>query len=91
MLIDTYAPHFMDDWPPHSPDLSPIENVWQKVEHELWTASDLSWDDAASFERALVTTWSRVTADTAYLRHLFASLDKRIQGVIKDEGAQQDF
>ena len=35
--IKRVAPNLVEGWPAHSPDLSPIENVFSRVEWVLWT------------------------------------------------------
>lgn len=86
------------EWPPYSPDLSPIENVWQHVERVMWR--DESWDDQQSFQKALLKTWKAVGNDKAFIKNVMASVDRRskdgddggrIMQVIARQGGQTDF
>ena len=73
-LIDTVAPNVVD-WPPSSPDLSPIENVWQHVEHVLWR--DCAWTDRKTFTEALLKAWAQVSKDKTFIKNIMASVDRR--------------
>ena len=88
-LIKSRAPELVEDWPARSPDLSPIENVWSKVEHHLWTEE--SWEDRCGFERALKRAWAHVTADLAYLRRVCGSFKKRCVKCVKVGGERTGY
>lgn len=68
----------MEDWPPNSPDLSIIENVWSIVQRNA---------DAAGCEKFSDFT-AKVEEELAKInpRPLFASIPKRIQACIKAKG-----
>ena len=82
-LITTIAPNIVE-WPPHSPDLSPIENVWRQVEHVLWR--DYSWTDGKSYTEALLKAWDQVGKDKEFIKKVMASVDRRSKG--GDEGGR---
>ena len=88
-LILQHAHRFVDDWPPNSPDLSPIENVWQRVEDVLW--STRTWHDLASFKSALVDVWKEVTGDKAYVKRVCTSFEKRRLQCIARKGKKTDY
>ena len=73
-LLNTVAPNVVE-WPPSSPDLSPIENVWQQVEHILWR--DFTWTDKKTFQQALLKAWDAVRKDGDFIRKIMASVDRR--------------
>ncbi len=77
---------FIDDWPPHSPDLSPIENVWRQVEHVLWTQH--SWDDFEGFKRELRLAWREVTSDRQYLSKTCQSFYRRMRACVRARGGE---
>ena len=86
------------EWPPYSPDLSPIENVWQQVERVLW--ANYQWNDQKSFQDALKQAWEKVGDDKKFIQHVMASMDRRprngdqggrIHQVIARKGGQTDY
>lgn len=86
------------EWPPYSPDLSPIENVWQHVERVLW--KNYEWNDQASFQEALKKAWQEVGRDKKFIKNVMASVDRRSKGgdeggriaqVIARKGGQTDY
>ena len=96
-LISTIAPNIVK-WPPSSPDLSPIENVWQHVERVLWR--DYSWNSQATYQTALFSAWKQVGNDKKFIKNVMASVDRRskdgdeggrIAQVISRLGGQTDY
>ena len=69
------------EWPPSSPDLSPIENVWAELERRLWVGGK-AWHDRESFKAALLHEWGKLQKDKGYLKKLMASVDRRGDGRI---------
>ena len=76
------------EWPPQSPDLSPIENLWatlnrrlSKYEHpprgmlELWERVETKWNDITQEECA----------------RLIESMPERIAAVLKSKGMWTDY
>lgn len=86
------------EWPPYSPDLSPIETVWNETERVLWR--DFQWDSQASFEKALGEAWEKVGKNKAFIKKVMASVDRRAGGndkggriaqVLARKGGQTDY
>ena len=76
----------LSGWPPNSPDLNPIENIWgimkeeiqrqePKTEEETWLAARRSWD-AISLE---------------YVRRLLGSWGRRLSAVVKSQGGHTKY
>lgn len=71
-------------WPPRSPDLNPIENVWG-------TLSQLVYADGKQFETkeelkdAILRCWGEISGET--IRNLYNSMPTRVEQVISSQGA----
>jgi hypothetical protein len=69
------------DWPPQSPDLNPIENLWsildQKCKGRMPT-------DAATLYEDLNNAWKELDVDI--LKNLVESMPKRVAAVCKAKG-----
>ena len=76
------------DWPPQSPDLTPIENLWNHTKKELpkyprqakgvWEI----WDRVAE-------VWNNI--DPEVCQNLIKSMPRRIQAVIKAKGGHTKY
>jgi len=71
----------MIDFPPYSPDLSPIENLWSilkaRIEHRLIRTID-------EVERVLKEEWEAIDKDL--LIRLAHSMPARCQAVVQNRG-----
>lgn len=74
------------DFPPYSPDLNPIENVWREM--ELRMASTRA-DTKQELEELVTKTWASLAPD--YCSKLARSMPKRIAQVIDRNGAYTDY
>ena len=79
--------HFMY-WPPSSPDLNPIENLWDELERKLWNSSPLS-RTLPDLEERLLQLWPEV--DLCRLKNIVDSMPSRIKVVIKAKGGPIDY
>jgi hypothetical protein len=71
------------DWPAKSPDLNPIERLWDELERRLRDKPNhpKSVPDLAN---ALVGEWKQVPA--AMFQHLVESLHRKVEAVIAAKG-----
>lgn len=78
------------EWPPHSPDLNPIENVWFILKQKLYKdypqlamhgRSQLDWK---LFREAIVATWKAI--DQSMIDSFILSVPRRIAAVKKAKG-----
>ena len=70
------------DWPPHSPDLNPQENVWSWAEQRL-RKTELKTDNFATFKRRIIHVCHQYTAKDK----LVESMAGRVQRCIELKGA----
>ena len=71
-------------WPPYSPDLSPIENMWSVVEEDVNKTNPKT---LTSLKRNLTRCWNRRIGDGAFMRSLMDNWRERIVKVRDAEGA----
>ena len=70
------------EWPPNSPDLSPIENLWAWMENELGDREGISNTD--DLRCRLVAIRDSITL--TQLRALFDKMNDRMELVVKRQG-----
>jgi len=82
--LDTNIAGFISpmDWPPNSPDLSPIENIWSIMATTVY--ADPEPQTVNSLKRRLRKAWKSITLGT--LQNLIGSMPDRLQAIIKNKG-----
>ena len=73
----------LSPWPPNSPDLNPIENVWSWVDARVQAKGCKSFDE---FKEAVFTEFKAVPKQM--LNRLVHSMPKRLDLVLKAKGAR---
>jgi len=74
------------DWPSNSPDLNPIENLWNMVKRNVEKRMPRSLDELESF---LKEEWDLIPDDT--LNNLIKSMKNRCREVIRKNGDHIDY
>ncbi len=70
--------------PPQSPDLNPIEHLWDVVEREIRIMTNLQ-----QLRDAIISIWTKITEEC--FQHLVESMLRRIKAVLKaKEGSNPD-
>lgn len=83
------------DWPPHSPDLNPIEHLWWVLKKEIYEANPhllyegRSENDYISFQTAIEQAWAAIPSDK--IRGLIDSMPRRIQAVLDAKGGHTKY
>jgi transposase len=70
------------EWPPNSPDLSPIENLWSILSLSVY--KDPEPKNVAQLKRRLQRAWRSIEVGT--LQSLIQSMPDRVGAVIKQKG-----
>ena len=74
------------NWPPQSPDLNPIEHLWdildRKLDKSIVTSQDTLWEQ-------LQAIWQNISAET--LKKLVISMPERIKAAIKAKGSHTKY
>jgi len=72
-------------WPPQSPDLNPIEHLWDVVEWEL-RALDVHPINLHQLQDAILSIWPNISKEC--FQHLVESMPHRFKAVLKVKGGQ---
>ncbi len=67
-------------WPPQSPDLNPIEHLWDVVEWEIHIM-DVQPTNLQQLCEALMSIWTKISEEC--FQHLVKSMPQRIKAVLK--------
>ncbi len=70
-------------WPPHSPDLNPIEHHWDVVEREIHIM-DVQPTNLQQLRDAILSIWTKISEEC--FQHLVESMPRRIKAVLKANG-----
>ena len=73
-------------WPPRSPDLNPIEHIWNMIDSKLY---EISPKNLSELEAAIQKLWNELTPDLC--RNLIESMPERIQACINAKGGHFDY
>lgn len=71
------------DWPPRSPDMNPIENVWGRMAQIVY-ANGKQYATLEELEPAITAAWEEIGAE--YRHNLYHSMPRRLQEVIDADG-----
>ncbi len=67
-------------WPPQSPDLNPIEHLWDVVEREI-RIMDVQPTNLQQLRDAIMSIWTKISEEC--FRNLVESMPRRIKAVLK--------
>ena len=74
------------DWPPYSPDLNPIENVWSILKYRLSMRNIADFHD---LRKAIEAEWDALSDQT--IRDCCMNMDDRLMEVIQNGGLPTDY
>ena len=79
------------EWPAQSPDLNPIEHLWDAIDRmtRLRMAESNNGTNLESLYRCLQESWSNVSPDTLF--NLLQSMPTRINAVIQAKGGHTQY
>lgn len=71
------------EWPPYSPDLNPIEHVWQWMKHEMEVEYPVP-ENAEEIEQYFMEIWRTITPSMC--NRWCGNYKKRLEAVVRAEG-----
>lgn len=74
------------EWPPQSPDLNPIENLWAILDNRV---EKTGVTNKQTYFAALEKAWNEL--DPQHLRNLVESMPKRLQSIIEAKGGHINY
>ncbi len=72
-------------WPPLSPDLNPIEHLWDVVEREI-RFMDVQLTNLQQLCDVIMSIWTKISEEC--FQHLVESMPRRIKAVLKAKAVQ---
>ncbi len=72
-------------WPPQSPDLNPIEHLWDVVEREI-CIMDVQPPNLQQLRNAIMSIWTKISEEC--FQHLVESKPRKIKAVLKAKWGQ---
>lgn len=86
--------NILQNWPPYSPDLNPIEHLWPRLKEALYELEDFDQNlepkkQLQKMEELLPVAWSRIPSRV--FRACLESMPDRLQAVIDAEGWQTKY
>jgi hypothetical protein len=71
------------DWPAHSPDLNPIENVWGSLARRVY-ANGKVFSGIHELRSSIITEWKKFEMET--IQNLIVSMPERCFSVLNNKG-----
>ena len=71
------------NWPPHSPDLNPIENVWAMMCQTMYHQGK-SYTNTEDLWEAIKDAWQKI--DGQKIRNLYNSMTRQLTDVLEAQG-----
>ena len=76
------------EWPPHSPDLSPIENIWGIMTKKVY-ANGKTYKNVNDLWDAIVSAWHQIPVHV--FTKLYESIPKHLVSVLEEKGKRIKF
>ena len=76
------------NWPPYSPDLNPIENIWSILVYKIYTKKKF-YRNTDELKESILEAWEEIDLQT--LQNLVDSMEDRLEKVIINRGDAIDY
>ena len=78
-------------WPAQSPDLNPIENLWNMLKEEIGPLNHIGPNQKDELVEIINQSWDRLRRKRRTLSKLYASMKTRLQTVINKNGGHTKY
>jgi transposase len=78
-------------WPPNSPDLNPIENLWAQMNRKLAAKNFSNRSELQTRVEEIISEMNEEEPRTHYFKHLYLSMPKRVSKVLEARGGAVDY
>ncbi len=82
-LVYGWSEYFKNQKPPQSPDLNPVEHLWDVVEQEIHIM-DVQPTNLQPLCDAIMSIWTKISEEC--FQNLVESMPRRIKAVLKGKG-----
>ena len=76
----------LDNWPPDSPDLNPIENLWAIIKKRI---EDMNPQIIQELKELIITVWDSIEIEL--IHNLIDSMPNRLQAVVTNHGGRTGY
>jgi len=76
------------DWPPYSPDLNPIENLWGELVRYVY-AKGKQFYSIETLKQAIMIAWNEIPLE--YFQNLVSSMKSRVANVLLKQGGSTPY
>ena len=74
------------NWPPYSPDINIIENVWAELKYRVFENGMKVFNNRVDIEASIYQHFWTIVKERGYIKNLYSSLPRRVTKIIAAQG-----